>query len=58
MSFSAHSSRGCTAAVAAIWSAWQYSAVTLGWLFATTAAVVVITWRKQFGSNARRAMGS
>jgi uncharacterized membrane protein len=36
----------------------------LGWfvspwvLFATTAAVVVVTWRRQFASNAWRAMGS
>jgi uncharacterized membrane protein len=36
----------------------------LGWfvspwvLFATTAAVVIVTWRRQFASNAWRAMGS
>src|SRR4030088_865761 len=36
----------------------------LGWvvspwgLFATRAAVVIVTWRRQFGSNAWRAMGS
>ena len=36
----------------------------LGWfvspwvLFATTAAVVIVTWRRQFASNACRAMGS
>jgi uncharacterized membrane protein len=36
----------------------------LGWfvspwvLFVTTAAVVIVTWRRQFASNAWRAMGS
>ncbi|MGC2587366.1 MAG: DUF599 family protein, partial [Pseudolabrys sp.] len=36
----------------------------LGWfvspwvLFITTAAVVIVTWRRQFASNAWRAMGS
>jgi uncharacterized membrane protein len=27
-------------------------------LFVTTAAVVIVTWRRQFASNAWRAMGS
>jgi uncharacterized membrane protein len=36
----------------------------LGWfvspwiLFASTAAVVIVTWRRQFASNAWQAMGS
>jgi hypothetical protein len=58
MPFGAHSSRGCAAAVCRHLVRMAYWAGTLGRLFATTVAVVVVTWRRQFGSNAWRAMGS